>query len=187
MESALTDEPITGLRKKQQNELEDFNMSDFDQYTNGGMNLENTSEEDSMVLNLEGVSEEMPEFEALPPGVYDCIVENAEFKVSQSGNPMIAWQFRCIDPEYENRLLFYHTVLNKEAGQGRLKRILVRVCPDVPLGNFSPKNFCEQGLALGLPCRVKVRVRPYEGKRRNDVTDVLPPLAAGDGFMNEIV
>lgn len=163
--------------------------NDFDQFMGTGtMDLSSgENEADNLVLDLDQVDDSMPEFEAMPPGVYECLIENTEYKVSNNGNPMIAWQFRVIDENYENRMLFYHTVLNKEAGQARLKRLLVRVCPDVPLAGFSPKNFCEQGLALGLPCRAKVRVRPYEGKKRNDVTDILAPLASGDNYMDNIV
>ena len=138
---------------------------------------------DNMVLDLGGVSEDLPAFEALSPGVYNAIVENTELSVSQSsGNPMITWQFRVVEPQFDGRLLFYHTVLNKEAGLSRLKRLMTRVCPDYPVVAFKPKDFCESGFALGRPCRVKVRVRPYQGRRVNDVTDILQP--AEDGFMS---
>lgn len=139
--------------------------------------------DDNMVLDLGSVSEEMPGFEAVPPGVYSAIVENTDFTISQnSGNPMISWQFRIIDAQFDNRLMFYHTVLNKESGLSRLKRLMLRVCPDYDLSQFKPKDFCDSGFALGRPCRVKVRIRPYQGKRVNDVTDILGP--ADDGFMS---
>lgn len=139
---------------------------------------------DNMVLNLDDVSDELPKFEAMPPGVYNVIVENVEYGPSKSsGNPMLTWQFKVIDEPYENRMLFFHTVLNKEFGVKMLKRTLVRVCPDIDLANFSPAKFAEEGEALGLPARIKVRVRPYQGEKRNDVQDVLPPQDA-DEFLN---
>jgi len=141
--------------------------------------------QENMVLNLDDVSEDMPAFEALPPGIYDCIVENTEFTTSSKGNPMITWVFKVVDPQYVGRLLFNHTVLNNETGLSRLKRVLVRVVPDADLSGFNPRAFCDEGIALGLPCRVKVRIRPYQGQRRNDVTDVLAPAQGEGAFLDE--
>lgn len=139
--------------------------------------------DDNFVLNLEEVSEELPKFEAMPSGVYNAIVENVTFGPSQNGNnPMLTWEFRVTDPPYENRKLYFHTVLNSEFGVKMLKRTLLRVCPDVDMANFSPRAFAETGAALGLPCRLKVTIRPYQGERRNNVKEVLPPQGADEFF-----
>lgn len=140
--------------------------------------------EDTLVFDLGEVDEEAAEFQPLPAGVYNCIVENAEYKTSSTGNLMIGWVFKVIDPEHEGRLFFYHTVLNKDSGKSRLKRLLIRVVPDFPMGQFRPKAFCDEGHALGMPCRVKVRIRKYQGKPVNDVTDVLAPQETG-GFLDQ--
>jgi hypothetical protein len=152
-------------------------MSGFDEFENGGViDLNPDTNDDNLVLDLDGVDDSMPEFEALPPGVYDCVIEDTTFGRSNNGNnPMISWQFKVIEQPYEGRLLFYHTVLNKDAGLARLKRLLSRICPDVSLSGFKPQAFCEEGIALGRECCVKVRIKMYQGKRRNDVTDVLAP------------
>lgn len=155
--------------------------------------LEGTNEDmgESMVMDLEDVDESMPAFEALPPATYPCIVENTEFQKSKNGNPMIVWTFKVTDPQYDGRLLFNHTVLNNEVGKSRLKQILVRVVPDLDLKNFNPVQFCEEGSALGLPCRVKVKIRPYRNpdtgktEKRNNVTDVLPPADDAGAFLDE--
>ncbi len=148
----------------------------------GGSELD----EDNLVLDLDNVSEEMPELEALPSGIYNVVIENTEYRVSErSSNPMISWTFRVLDEPYDGRLLFYHTVLNKESGLVRLKQLMVRVLPDIPLSGFKPKAFCDEGVALGRPCRVKVNVRPYQGKRRNNVTDVLAPADEMGSFLDE--
>lgn len=141
----------------------------------GNMTEGTTGDGDNLVLDLGSVDEELPQFQPLPAGVYSCIIENAEFSTSKNGNPMITWVFRVVEEQNEGRLLFYHTVLNKEAGLARLKRLLLRVCPDIDLATFKPKAFCEEGVALGRPCRVKIRIRQYQGKPANDITDVLPP------------
>ncbi len=150
------------------------------------MDLTETGEVDeNMILNLEEASDNLPEFKALPPGIYNAIVENTENTVSSNGNPMISWQFRVVDQPYEGRLLFYHTVLNTESGQTRLKKTLLRIIPDIGLKEFRPATFCDEGVAIGRPCKVKVRVKPYKGKRRNNITEVLAPEEGAGSFMDE--
>jgi len=138
---------------------------------------------DGMVLDLDGVDDTQPEFEALPPGIYPVIVEDVTFGDSAKGNPMLTFQFKCIDPNYENRMFFYHTVLNMPRGIASLKRLLVRVAPDVPMSQFSPKKFAEEGMVLGFAARVKLRIKPYQGQKRNEVTDVLAPEADGGDYL----
>jgi len=157
----------------------------------GSSNLDGGGDGDNLVLNLDEVSEDAPTFEALPPGIYDCIVENTELGYSSNNNPMITWVFKVIHPQYDGRLLFNHTVLNNKVGQSRLKQSLVRIVPDVNLAEFSPRNFCDEGIALGLPCRVKVRIRPYRNQatgkteRRNNVVDVLSPAEETGSFLDD--
>ena len=147
--------------------------------------------DENMVLDLEEVDDSGPSFEALPPGTYPCVVENTEFTKSKAGNPMIVWTFKVVDPQYDGRLLFNHHVLNNEIGKSRLKQSLVRILAEPPLKNFDPRTFCDEGTALGLPCRVKVKIRPYKNpetgktERRNNVSDVLPPAEEAGAFLDE--
>lgn len=161
-------------------------MSDFlnpDAVTGEQNALDTSMDMNNMTLDLESVDETKTGFEALPAGVYDCIVENTEFGPSNNGNPMITWTFKVVDEQYKNRLLFWHTVLNTDIGIANLKKALLRICPDVPLNGFNPAKFCDEGLAVGLPCRVKVNVRPYKGEKRNNVREILPAEQA-DAFLN---
>ncbi len=140
---------------------------------------------ENLVLDLENIDESGPTYEALPPGIYNCIIDNTEYGLSSKSNPMITWVFKVVDPEYEGRNLYNHTVLNNEAGLARLKRTLLRVVPDVNLKEFNAQKFCDEAVAIGFPCRVKVRIRPYQGQRRNDVTDVLPAAEEGSFLDDE--
>lgn len=143
-------------------------------------------ENSNLTLNLENASDELPKIEPLPPGIYDCIFENVEFiPVNNSGNPMLTFQLKVIDERYENRMLFYHTVLNKDSGLTRLKQLLVRCAPDVDLRNFNPQKFADEGEILGFACRAKVNVRPYKGEKRNNVTEILAPEESPTGFLDE--
>lgn len=139
-------------------------------------------QDDGLVLDLDNVSVEQKKFDAIPAGVYNAIVENVEVSISSSGNPMMTWQFRVVDAKYENRMLFFHTVLNKDTGLARLKRTLVRIIPEIQLTQFNPKAFCDEGIALGRDCRLKLRTRMYQGKRVNDVSEVL--AGADDVFLS---
>lgn len=143
-------------------------------------------ESQNMVLDLTKVDPSLPTFEALDAGVYKAAIEEMSYALSSKGNPMITWQFRVTEPgrPADGRLLFYHTVLNSEAGLGRLVRLLTRVSPDVDLKKVDVITMCKEGKLIGFPCRVKVRIRRYEGERRNDVTDVMAP-EEGD-FMGEV-
>lgn len=153
------------------------------------IDLEGTNNGDSadsnLVLDLDGVSSELPKFEAMPPGVYDAIIENVEYGNSQSsGNPMLTFQFRITDERFNNRMMFYHTVLNADSGLSRLKRLLVRVAPEVNLSGFNPSKFADSGEILGFPCRLKLNVRPYKGEKRNNVQDVLAPEESPTSFLD---
>lgn len=142
--------------------------------------MEYNAENENLVLDLNSVDEGKTGFEALPAGVYNAIVDQAEFGYSNnSGNPMITWKFKVTDEPYNNRLLFYHTVLSTDLGKAALKKLLIRVCPEVDLGSFNPKIFCDEGTAIGLPCRVKVKIDLYKGEKKNKVRDVLAAEAAG--------
>jgi hypothetical protein len=154
-------------------------------FLGGGRNSdeEKSGGTDNLVLNLDDVSTDQPDFAPLPAGVYNAIVENTEFQTSKNGNPMISWTFRIIDPQYDGRFLFSHMVLNKEAGVRRLKRTLIRLGVETDLTQFNPVRFTEDGDAVSLPCRVRVRIRVWDGRRVNDVTDVLAPAEDAGSFL----
>lgn len=157
-------------------------MNTFD--LNGGVMA--ATDENGLVLNLSDV-EESSGFELLPRGTYSAIVESAEFTESRNGNPMLAITYSITDPEYENRKLFDYIVLGGEGlkfGLAKLKKFLVRVCPDVDITSFNPQKFAEEGIAIGRECQVKVRIQTqksgeYKGEKRNQVVDVLPPNNSG--------
>jgi hypothetical protein len=151
---------------------------DFDSFDNVGGRGGGIDTEGSFSLDLSDVPENLT-FEALPPGIYDAIVDNVEFGHSQrSGNPMLTWTFKLQLPDGRERTQFYHTTLN-EQGLPRLKRTLMRLKDYAPepidLTKFNPNTAGEK--LIGTACRVRLRVQMYEGQKRNSVNDVLPPAA----------
>ena len=159
-------------------------MEEYDEPGGAGAPEENSG---NLILNLTDTDDSIPKYEALAAGIYNTVVESCERELSSAGNDMITWQFKVINPENpkeDGRLFFYHTVLNKEAGLGRLKRLVIRVLPDVDIANLDVDKFVTEGVAIGAPARVKVKIERYQNERRNRVTDV---LAADDAaFMDEV-
>lgn len=163
-------------------------MSGFD-FTAGNNASANTgvtasSDNGGMVFDLSGV-EENKTFEVIPKGTYDAVVDELDFGDSKSGNPMVTVKYSLTSPEYENRVIFDYWVLKgkgEEFGLAKLKKFLVRVCPDVNISAFDPKEFADTGVAVGRQCRLTLGIQTqkqgeYKGEKRNTVKDTLAPEA----------
>lgn len=134
-----------------------------------------TSDLDSLVFDLTSVDENA-QGALLPPGIYDAIVDDCEFKKAQSsGNNMLAWIFEVIDPNTNKPRKLYFFTSFTDGGMPRVKRTILRVAPETDLKAFRPAVHANQ--FIGRKCRVKVRHRAQDGQMRADVADVLPPLA----------
>lgn len=157
-----------------------MNQTGFANEANGGVAA--ASDSNGLVFDLSGV-EEQTSFELIPKGIYDAVVDELEFGESKAGNPMITVKYQLTDAQYENRTLYDYWVLagnGSEFGLAKLKKFLVRVCPNVDISNFNPAVFAEQGLAIGNQCRVSVAIQTqkkgdYKGEKRNTIKDVLAP------------
>ena len=121
-------------------------------------------------------------FEALPRGMYDCVIADCEFTYSQSsGNPMWSLQLEVSDGEYAGRKLYSHMVF-AGAGLPITKRQLGRIASDLMEGPFNPEDDEIISGMIGKDVKAKVTVRKYEGQDRNNVQDLYPG-GAEDGFM----
>jgi len=131
-------------------------------------------DDDDLVIDLSDTQEAT--FEPLPAGIYNVIIETAEFvKAKESGNPMIKVMFSVTEEPYENRKFFQNWMLT-EQGKPFLKRYLNSL-------SYPSDSFSVQQLLSDLPgkiCRVKVRKRIYEGAEVNNVTDVLAAEGGGE-------
>lgn len=133
-----------------------------------------------MTFDLTGV-EENKAFEIIPKGTYEAVIDELDFGESKSGNPMVTVKYSITTPEYEKRVVWDYWVLNgngAEFGLAKLKKFLVRVCPDVDLSSFNPKDFSDSGLAVGRLCNIVLGIQvqkqgEYKGEKRNVVKDVL--------------
>lgn len=141
-----------------------------------------SNDTNGMVFDLTGVEEDK-KFEVIPKGTYDAVVDELEFGDSKAGNPMVTVKYTLTSPEYENRVIFDYWVLagkGEEFGLAKLKKFLIRVCPDVDLTSFNPKNFADAGDAVGRQCKLTLGIQTqkqgdYKGEKRNTVKEVLAP------------
>jgi len=114
---------------------------------------------------------EEPEFESIPDGKYQVVVDKAEItKAKTSGNPLLKWTLKILGPTNINRLLWNYHILNNPTGQSWLKKDL-NLC-EVHLNKLSdlPKKL-EQLLDIKLEVTVRTRddsQNVYFNRRLND-------------------
>jgi hypothetical protein len=63
----------------------------------------------------------------------------------------------------------------------RLKKILSRIAPELLEAPFNPQTVADQGTLVGKSVTLRVDIKPYQGKPRNNVRDVLPASESGSG------
>lgn len=143
-----------------------------------------TFEEGSGVVDLSGIDEDV-KFEVIPRGKYPGVVSAVSFEFSQSsGNPMFSWELEIESGEYKGRKLFYHTVFKGAQGAlARTKRTLKIVAPNLVDAQFDPQEVADEGSLLGARVTIVVDIKPYQGEKRNNVKDLLPPTEGGEDFL----
>lgn len=147
--------------------------------TNTGVAAATSTE--SLVFNLNDVEETSGEFEVLPKGTYEAVVEEFEFTTSQAGSPMIKAVYTITDGEFEGRKIFDYYVLAGEAAKyalPKLKQLMTRVCPDINISAFNPVQIAEEGSVLNRTCQIKVAITTqkkgeYKGQKRNQIREIL--------------
>jgi hypothetical protein len=144
------------------------------------------------MIDLSGVPDEQ-DFPVIPRGIYPAVVDDLTYGLSQaSGNPMWTWKFELTEAagvdgngkSLAGRKLFFHTPF-VENMLPRVKKVLSRIAPELLQGPFNAEEVANSGAMIGKECRVRVDIKPYEGKPRNNVRDVLPMDSASgsEGFL----
>lgn len=141
-------------------------------------------EEESGLVNLSGVDENM-KFETLPRSKYPCTVTALEYRISENGgNPMWAWELEVDSGEHQGAKLFYHTVFKGKPGAlARTKRAIGIVAPHLLDSPFNAEAVAGAGELLGTKVVAQTDIRMYQGEKRTNVRDLLPPEEAGEGFL----
>lgn len=132
-------------------------------------------------------------FEAIPEGLYECIVEDAQVRESKSSdNPYISFEMKILDEEFEDRRIWIGASLSKKALWG-LKGILVAlgaIEEDDVLDlewdeevDMTPREGPQvtNPEVIGLPCAVQTVNSVYNNKERQDMwnSTVLPTGSEG--------
>lgn len=135
--------------------------------------------DDSLSIDMGEVEE--AKFETIPKGTYPVVVENAEFKYSNtSGKPL--WNITLVITagEFKGRKI-WHMMSFSEAALPYTKAQLLKFAPELAATRFDPKKIAESGQLTGKKFRVKTKIEAYEGQDRTKIAQVLP-MGDSDGF-----
>lgn len=135
--------------------------------------------DDALIINMEEV--EGQSFEAIPKGTYDGVIEELEFKMSNSsGKPMWSVAIVITDGEYRGRKLFTNLSFSEGALPGT-KTNIQRFAPDILTRAFDPRKIAAEGKLVGKAVRVKTKLETYEGEERTKIAAFVPAKKS-DGF-----
>jgi hypothetical protein len=168
---------LAEVPEEQGGEIEDASPAD-----GGDAAMMEEGGEGSQVIDLS----EVPEgggFEVVPRGMYPCELAEITFGNSQrSGNPMWTTVWRVEEGhEYADRQFWYHVVLTPKQFP-RVKQFLNRIGrSDLANRPFDPQDVADSGELLGARANLRITIRKYEGEDRNNVQQLMPATAAGEG------
>lgn len=133
------------------------------------------------VFDLSTVPDEIV-YETWPEGIYDAKVEDVEYGSSKAGNPMLTWKLKARNAEGDTRTMRNYIVLGDERGLINVKRAAKALLTtdefDEVVGAFNPNR--AGSIFAGRECRVRVGINTYDGKRFNNVKEILPPAEDDD-------
>lgn len=96
------------------------------------------------------------EFESVPDGKYQCVVECVELVRTTNGDPMLKWTLRILGPTHEGRLLWRYNVLSSDENVVWLKKDLRRCGIHLARVSELPANL-ERLLDIKLEVNKKTR------------------------------
>jgi hypothetical protein len=137
-----------------------------------------------MMIDLSGVGEEQA-LPVIPRGVYNASVHDLTFGYSQSSNnPMWTVVFELDESagDYAGRKVYYHMPF-VENMMPRVKKVISRLAPELLEQAFNPESVADEGLLIGKTCQVRLDIRPYEGRKTNNVREVLAPAESAQQFL----
>lgn len=138
-------------------------------------------ESEDLELNLEDVEETT--WTLLPVGIHDGRIDEAEYGLSNSGNPMITLRvkFPISDNEDGDETTLRYYLLLAPKHLGRTKKIIRQIAPDLDLTHFRPND--ADSYFSGRDVSAKVKIKPFDGERRNNITQLMAPRGPQDEFL----
>lgn len=123
-----------------------------------------------------------------PVGIYDARVKDCQYVQSKSG--ALNWNFKIVlevfNQEGSTQTQYHYlgfrladgVTLVPEDALIRLGKTILCISPDFDMAAVS-EDTVPEGL-IDRPCRIKLKIgEPYNGERRNEISEVLP---ASQGF-----
>ena len=68
-------------------------------------------------------TDSVDDFEKLPDGEYNCLLEDVTARVSEKGTNWISFKFSVMDGDYENRLIFVNYYFTEKTMERSIKGI----------------------------------------------------------------
>lgn len=115
---------------------------------------------------------------AIAEGEYDLLCTDGQLKYAQSGNPMIIAQFVVESGPAKGRTLFTNIVFSTEKAFALAMWFQKMDALGLDANYFAAKPSLER-IAMdvkGKRIRGKVGQREFEGKTRNEITQMMPPV-----------
>lgn len=110
------------------------------------------------------------DFENLPDGIYDALLENVEWRVSDSGFEWLSLQFSILNDGFENRKFFGMISFGNEKMLGQNLKIAMKtahaVGVDLPADAFDqPEIGLVEAFSDGLGREVELELTSYVSKK----------------------
>ncbi len=120
-------------------------------------------------VNFDGVEKGRSK-QPVPEGFYLVKVKEVEEETSaKSGQPYLKWTFEIVEPaKYKSKYLWYNTSLQPQA-LFNLRNLLEAMGMEVPdsIVNLNLDDY------MDLELCVEVEIGSYEGKKKNEIVDLL--------------
>lgn len=121
----------------------------------------------SVNVDLSGVEASR---KTIPEGVYTLVVDSATQKSSQSGSPMIVFEFSVAEGKYQGSKLYENCSLQPQA-LFKLKSVLIALGLDIPNKAFD----LDLKDLIGMTCEAEVGHEVYEGKKKARILEYIDP------------
>lgn len=120
------------------------------------------------------------EYEPLPAGNYNVVVEKAESTTSKKGDPQLVLTLKVTDELHKNRKLWHRMTFIPGNGVGlAINFRQLDALGATPLLEQGGSLAQVAGFLTGKTAEVVVKQREWNGKMQNDVSDVKKGLASG--------
>lgn len=113
--------------------------------------------------------ESVNEYEEVPVGQYEVVVEKMELTESKNHNPMTVVWLRIVAGPFKNSMLFNHMVMKEKFGIHRAKEFIRKLDPSSPVKfeSFTQWDIYLKGVAEEICCQASYVLDYGENKAKN--------------------